>query len=116
MSRRFFHSLCVFLLLIAQQGALVHATWHASSNAHALGLYNTTQPGQADQHSPDKQNSQGSLCAFDLAFGQTLGGVHGSSAPQVAVAHAPERCVQPYIPRTSSESVPALSRGPPPLL
>jgi hypothetical protein len=109
MPTRFVHCLCIALLLIAQQGALVHATWHAGQ----------TQRDAAERESPsghenrDSHDSQSNLCDFDLAFGHVLGGVHGSSAPQI-IAELPA-ATPSYLfnPRLGSEAVPAHSRGPP---
>ena len=81
MSRRFFHCVCVVLLLVAQQGALVHATWHAhEGRAHA-----PEHAHDGDHGSPSGHSSQGSLWAFDIVFDQVLGGVHGACALPVAV-------------------------------
>jgi hypothetical protein len=112
MPRRFVHYLCVFLLLIAQQGALVHATWHAGGDIHA----GETQHDAADRgSSADQENrdSQSDLCDFDLTFGHVLGGVHGSSAPQVTAELPAAIATYRFNPRLGSEAVPAHSRGPP---
>jgi hypothetical protein len=117
MSRGFLHSLCVFLLLVAQQGALVHATWHATGgDAYAQdaraydGRAHDSRDNKGDGEAP---TGQASLCAFDLAFGQLLGGVHGSCALPV-IADLPAAIASyTFNPRLGSEAVPALSRGPP---
>ncbi len=120
MSRRFYHYLCVVLLLIAQQDALVHAAWHAGGgDARA---HEAQHEGHAhDLHDPRDNNSggnesptgQASLCAFDLAFGQVLGGVHGSCVLPV-IAELPAAIASyTFNPRLGSEAVPAHSRGPP---
>jgi hypothetical protein len=112
MSTRFIHYLCVALLLIAQQGALVHATWHAGGDAHAA----QTPHNAADRESSagqENRDSQSNLCDFDLAFGQVLGGVHGSSAPQMAAELPAAIATYLFNPRLGSEAVPAHSRGPP---
>lgn len=117
MSRRCFHYFCVVLLLMAQQGALVHAAWHAGGGgAHA-------HAAQHEGHAPDLHDNnnganesptgQASLCAFDLAFGQVLGGVHGSCVLPV-IAELPAAIASyTFNPRLGSEAVPAHSRGPP---
>lgn len=115
MSRRFFHCLCVFLLLAAQQGALAHATWHAGGAAHNAQV----RQGHAHDYNGSDHESplgQGKLCAFDSAFGQVLGGVQGSCAPPVT-AELPA-AIAGYIgnPRLDVEAVHALARGPPVLL
>jgi len=114
MPRRFFHSLCVLLLLVAQQGALVHATWHAGADAHVHERY---AHGQDAEHGlPPGKSSQRNLCAFDLAFGQVLGGVQGSCTPLIIAVLPAGHTPYPFNPRPGSEAVPALSRGPPVLL
>jgi hypothetical protein len=111
MLRRFFHTLCVVLLLIAQQGAIVHATWHAGGDARKAHA----NQGHVPEYGTDHQTpiGQGGLCAFDLAFGQVLGGVHGSCVlPDIAKLPS---AISTYTfnPRLGSEAVPAHSRGPP---
>ncbi len=111
-SFRFVHYLCVALLLIAQQGALVHATWHAGGDVHA----GQTPRDAADHESSagqESRDSQSNLCDFDLAFGQVLGGVHGSSAPQITAGPPAAIATYRFNPRLGSEAVPAHSRGPP---
>lgn len=118
MARRFFHYLCVFLLLVAQQGALVHAAWHAGSDAHAHDAHGLDH----ERHTHDDEDEyqpppgQASLCAFDLAFGQVLGGMHGSCAPPVFVEFPATIAGYTFNPRLAAEAVPAHSRGPPILL
>ncbi len=107
MPRRCFHYLFVALLLIAQQGALVHATWHAGE---ALAHEHHAHDGDASHEPPA---GEGSLCAFDLAFGQVLGGVHGACAPLLAVVAPAAATAWASNPRLSAESIAAQSRGPP---
>lgn len=123
MMRRFFHYFCIALLLVAQQGALTHAAWHASggaAHAHdALGAHGAHgHEGHAHDHEGDSESPSGqaTLCEFHLAFGQVLGGMHGACVP-LAIADLPV-VVSVYVfnPRLGSEAVPALSRGPPVLL
>ena len=117
MPRRFFHTLCVLLLLVAQQGALFHATWHASRDVQATQAAHGYYVDDRDTGpSPNGRSSQGGLCAFDLAFGQVLGGVHGSCAPLVSADLPAGITAYPFNPRLDSEAVPAQSRGPPVLL
>ena len=117
MSCRFFHKLCVLLLLVAQQGALMHATWHASGGAQTGRIAKAqlihAQGAGAGSEAPTGQRS---LCAFDLALGQVMGGVHGSCAPQIVAKLPATLATYPFNPRVSSEAVSALSRGPPVLL
>jgi len=117
MSRRYFHFLCVLLLLVAQQGALFHATWHAGGDARAHKSYahiqDTARELPVGPVNQNKQSSQRNLCAFDLAFGQVLGGVQGSCAPPVTAELPAALTAYPFNPRPGTESVPALARGPP---
>ena len=116
MAGRLFSALCVILLLIAQQGALIHTTWHAGADRHAGPLVSLSHDHalEAPDHRP--YDGQRNLCVFDLSFGQVLGGVHGACAPQIAVNLVTAIAVYPFTPRLRSEAVPALSRGPPVLL
>jgi len=109
MFRPLIHYLCVFLLLVAQQGAIVHATWHAGggTRAHESDIHGH---GTEQRESPSGQRS---LCALDLALGQVLGGVHGSCAPSVANALPAAIAIYKFNPRLGSDAVPAQSRGPP---
>ena len=111
MLRRYFLCLCVILLLIAQQGALVHATWHASEDAHAHEGH--AHDAHGDDVSPVGRSNPGSLCAFDLAFGQVLGGVLGACALPLAVETPAAIACYTFNPRLGCEAVPAHSRGPP---
>jgi hypothetical protein len=115
MSTRFVHYLCVALLLIAQQGALVHATWHAAGDIHAGETQHNAadRESSAGQQNRDSQSDQSNLCDFDLAFGHVLGGVHGSSAPQLTAELPAAIATYLFNPRLGSEAVPAHSRGPP---
>jgi hypothetical protein len=111
-SFRFIHHLCVALLLIAQQGALVHATWHAGGDVHAgqSPYEGITQVSPTDDENRD---SQSNLCDFDLVFGQVLGGAQGSSAPQITAELPAAVATYLFNPRLGTEAVPAHSRGPP---
>jgi len=108
MPRRYFHFFCVILLLIAQQGALAHAAWHASGSAQTLAAHD--HESDANHESPADQSSQ---CAFDLAFGQMLGGVHASCALPLVVEITAAVAAAHQNPRLLSEAIPAQSRGPP---
>ena len=115
MQRRIFHYLCVFLLLFAQQIAISHATWHAlpysgGDQAHQDQAHDHQYESDADSST---QSTQSNLCAFDLAFGQVLGGVHGAGAPQITFVLPTVINVFVFNPRLGSEAVPAQSRGPP---
>lgn len=110
------------LLLVAQQGALVHAAWHAGKHTNER-LDPVT--GQAS-HTPNdsriatghgnSDDAQASLCAFDLAFGQMLGGAHGANAPAITAELPTASATYHFVPRCGSDAVPEVSRGPPALL
>jgi hypothetical protein len=125
MTRRFFLFLWVFLLIFAQHGALVHATWHAAGSGKYTydgqardggGDVRSCRRSEGQPRSPAAPISQGSPCAFDLAFGQVLGGVHGYCAPPVVAALPAAHAAYRSHSRLGAEAVPALSRGPPVLL
>lgn len=127
MSRRVFHYLCIALLLFAQQSAIVHATWHAGGDAHAHEKPVDDRHAHDHGHDTDglasggydgqgSQGSQGNLCAFDLAFGQVLGGAHGSCVVPNAAELTTVVADHTFNPRLGSEAVPAHSRGPPAFL
>jgi hypothetical protein len=115
MSRRFFHCICVLLLLMAQQGALVHATWHAGSDARAQASPAQEQQRDGRQDS-SRPGSKTSLCAFDLAFGQVLGGTHSPCTPFAFIAAAVECIRDPALPQLRAAALTPKSRGPPVLL
>lgn len=115
MRNAFLRLILAGLLLIAQQAAVTHATWHAhdslAGHSHSLdyGL-------DGEGHSQDEHSSEAQFCGFHVALGQLLGGAHGLAccfcAPELASEQSPES------PRTYS-GAPALSfysRGPPVLL
>ena len=123
MSRRFFPTLCVLLLLVAQQGALFHATWHVSGATQVDHPVHGHDGHVVDSHVgpeslPGKggESGQGSLCVFDLAFGQVLGGTHGVCAPLVFVRTVVERIHDVTVPRLHVAALSPKSRGPPVLL
>ena len=106
------------LLLVAQQGALVHAAWHASARldpvtGQASHTPNDSRIGNGRGNSDD---AQASLCAFDLAFGQMLGGAHGANAPVITAELPTASATYHFVPRCGSDAVPEVSRGPPALL
>ncbi len=96
---------CVLLLLIAQQGALTHAIWHAhqTKTTHSYSALNKhqTPAGQAN------------LCAFDLAFGQMLGTAHGGGTTLTVIAADIERIRDVPVARLHAEALSPKSRGPP---
>jgi hypothetical protein len=113
LKRAFLQLVCILLLLFAQHGALTHAIWHAHEHLPAQ-IRTDTDPAHDHDDTDDGQPlSQSSLCGFDLAFGQVLGGVHSACLHFVAAGSDAEREAQPLHARLSVEPVPALSRGPP---
>ena len=107
------------LLLVAQQGALVHAAWHASARLDPVTGQASHTPkdsriGHGRGNSDD--DAQASLCAFDLAFGQMLGGAHGANAPVITAELPTASATYHFVPRCGSDAVPEVSRGPPALL
>lgn len=96
---------CVLLLLVAQQGALTHAIWHAHQTK------TTHSPSAIDKHQTPA--GQASLCAFDLAFGQVLGSAHGSGATLTVIAADIERIHDVPAARLHAEALSPKSRGPP---
>lgn len=102
---------CVLFLLFAQFGALTHAVWHASGHAHAQ---DHVDGGAAhdDEHAPGQAN----LCAYDLAFGQVLGGVHAGCAPLLIVATGSESVLDSPASDRHAQTLTPKSRGPPTLL
>lgn len=112
--RALFHCLIALLLLAAQQGALLHAVWHAHDGQQA----HQHDAHAHDDHAHDHEAPSGhaSLCVFDMAFGQVLGGTHGCG---LALAHVPvtvERLHDITSPRLLAEALSPKSRGPPALL
>lgn len=123
--RRHFPYLCILLLLIAQQSALAHATWHAAgrAQAHAGDTHAHAAHERSDEHASDHAHDHdepagghANLCAFDLTFGQLLGGAHGACALPIVADLPASIATYVFNPRLGTEAVPALSRGPPPRL
>lgn len=114
MSQSIYRYLCVLLLLIAQQGALGHATWHAGGDARAArGNASLAQTQDSGHKVP---LGQGTLCAFDLAYGQVMGATHGACIAAAFVPMGVER-IQEGAPRQLIATVISPhSRGPPVLL
>jgi len=110
MRRRVFHYLCVFLLLFAQQSAIAHASWHAGGGAHQG---ETTALGSSADAGHETPIAAESLCDFDLAFGQVLGGSHGAATPAAFVAVVVEGLPDLSTPRLRAAALSPKSRGPP---
>jgi hypothetical protein len=115
MPRRLFPILCTALLLIAQYSAQSHALWHAGNEAQCAAGIAQAQPTGGEGRSSGS-GDQGKLCAFDLAFGQVLGGAHGACVPLLFIPAAAERIDLPAARAPHAAAVTPKSRGPPPLL
>jgi hypothetical protein len=107
---RLLTAVCVFLLLFAQFGALTHAVWHAHAGIH------THHADDNGAHDDEHPSGQAALCAFDLAFGQVLGGVQSCGALAFALAPAIESFLDLPASRLHAEALSPKSRGPPILL
>ena len=99
----------VALLLVAQQAAITHATWHARLAGGAHHSQDTT-----DQPAEHSQESQ--LCGFHLAFGQVLGAVGTSTVALDVPALEAEPLGAGARSCVYLASLPPQSRGPPFLL
>ena len=64
-------------------------------------------------HGDEQPSGQASLCAFDLAFGQVLGGVHGSAPPALPMVTVDVAIPDVPASRLRAESLSPKSRGPP---
>ena len=107
--RALFHCVFAVLLLVAQQGALLHAVWHAHDGQQVQARNACELAKHSDRNTP----SQAILCPFDMAFGQVLGGTHGSAQ---VLAFAPvvfEHIHDLSAPRLQAEALSPKSRGPP---
>ena len=117
MLRRFSHTplLCVLLLLVAQQGALSHAVWHVYKTHHAQA-YTAYDYDEANPGGSEKPSRLADLCAFDLAFGQVLGGTHSACVPLAFAPAIAERVHDLTALRLHAAALSPKSRGPPVLL
>ena len=102
------------LLLFAQQAAVTHAIWHAAENLPGNGSDTGLDRGYGpsnDEHSPQAQ-----LCGFDAAFGQVLGGAHGSAGTFLSPELTSEPIALSARPCSGVLSLSFHSRAPPVLL
>ena len=109
---------CIFLLLAAQQGAFMHAVWHAHEGLRLHSSVGDESYDSEDAHQGENKSrsNQASLCVFDIAFGQVLGGAHGVCAPLALVPTVDESIDDVTVPRPHAEALSPKSRGPPVLL
>jgi len=103
---------CIFLLLFAQQAALMHAVSHARVHTAAGALEESRADPAYGSQAPDAA----ALCAFDAAYGQVLGaapctGHDWSSGSPADAAPAHVRYASPF-----QDFLAPLSRGPPAFL
>lgn len=103
---------CATLLLVAQQGALTHAIWHAIGDhqTHAQAQEFAPLAGQQDTPYP------ATLCAFDLAFDQVLGGTYGSGVPLGLISIVAQGIDDLTTSQPPAATLSPRSRGPPVLL
>ncbi len=117
---RLFTAVCALLLLFAQFGALAHASWHAThGHVDAAATTQVAEPASehtdahAHEHNDGHAPGQASLCAFDLAFGQVLGGVHAGAPLTFALAPGAVSHLDIPAARLHAEALSPKSRGPP---
>jgi hypothetical protein len=113
--RTILNYLCVFLLLVAQQGALTHQVWHLHDYLPAHEQHD--HAGAAHEHSGGKTPSpQAELCVFHAAFGSLFAG--GCAAqPTLAPAGLTDWLAAPAAVRhVTPSAVTPPSRAPPVLL
>lgn len=104
MKRALLQFICIFFLLVAQHGALVHAVWHGYRQ---LPL---------QQHEDDEHSPQTGLCDYHAALGEVLGGVQAPAAPHLVCVAVTDAASQPDFPFLPATPVAPASRGPPALL
>jgi hypothetical protein len=109
--RAFLRLILVALLLAAQHAALTHAIWHAHGDASF-----TQQLHAADSDAGSDPAPEQGLCLFHVAFGQVLGGSHGSACHFCSPELASELIAQSARPYSVVLSLPFRSRAPPVLL
>jgi hypothetical protein len=109
--RTLFHCVFAFLLLVAQQGALLHVVWHV----HDGQLAQVQATHEHATNGNERTSGQAALCPFDMAFGQVLGAMHGDSMVLVHLAATVERFHDLTAPQLHAEALSPQSRGPPAL-
>ena len=102
--------LCAFVLF-AQQAALTHGVWHAAASQSA---HEPHGGAHGDERTPATELS--SLCVFDAAFGQVLGGAPATHQSACAETTASQRALYHGRAYTAADALTPRSRGPPALL
>lgn len=107
-----------FLLLFAQFGALTHAAWHAHADIQTYVHSAAHDHGDAGHTHNDELpvSHHAELCAFDIAFGQVLGGVHACAALALPITGGEIAALDLPVSRLKAEALSPKSRGPPRLL
>lgn len=106
------------LLLVAQQGALIHALGHAAGHAHesvaALHDHEHHTAAQADDpcHEPQVRRVS-EQCAFDLVYSQVLGGLHAGHWLHLDASDPVVNDVFVWSTRSAPAGLPYNSRAPP---
>jgi hypothetical protein len=100
-ARRCVHTVCILLLLFAQQAALAHAVWHQRA------------PSTTENLDVDKTSLQMGECDLHGVFAQVLGGAC-VNASDVSVPRLPNsESAESFQPRIKSDLPAHRSRGPP---
>ncbi len=106
------------LLLLAQQGALIHALGHAAGHAHGsvAALHVDHHPAAKQADDPSHQPAVrlvSEQCAFDLVYNQVLGALPAGHCLQFEATDPVVHAVFALRTRSAPASVPYDSRGPP---
>lgn len=106
------------LLLVAQQGALIHALGHAAGHAHESVAAPHDHAHHAAAHADDPSHEPVTRfakeqCAFDLVYSQVLGALHAGHWLQLEATDPVVHAVFALRTRSASAGVPYDSRGPP---
>ena len=106
--------LLAFLLLVSQQGALVHSVWHLNDYLASHGLQ--SQAGASHDQQSSDPSSQSRLCDLHSALGNLLGGNCGGQII-IAAADIPNS-LAPHVAvwRVAQPATTPPSRAPPVLL
>lgn len=100
---------CILLLLIAQQGALMHRVWHLHDVLHGHAAANDAAQG----HDQDGDDPQSGLCQLHFAAGTVLGALDCAAIVLALSAPRPERAPEFLFSQLAPDVPVATSRGPP---